>query len=71
MARPQWLIKFVSIVAKEGERYGIPTSQGDIPVENGTPIALVGPDVTEADRRRLNDFLNSGAFLAAFLPKEG
>ena len=71
MARPKWLIKFVSIVAREGVRYHIPTTEGQHSVENGTLVALVHPDVTEADQKRLNDLLNSGAFIAAFVPKEG
>ncbi len=71
MPRPQWLINIVAIQAKEGEEYQIPTDEGLQRVRNGTLYALVNPDLTADDRKRLNDLMNSGAFIAAFLPKEG
>lgn len=67
--KPQWLIRMVSIVAREGVRYHIPTSEGEHTVENGTVVAIVNPLLTEVDRNRIGDLLNSGAFIAAFLHK--
>ena len=70
MDRPRWLINIVALRVADDLDHRLTTDQGDHRVKNGTLIALVNPDVTEADRNRLNDFLNSGAFLAAFLPKQ-
>lgn len=69
--RPRWLINIVSIRGLKGGEGHLMTDQGDHRVRNGTLIALVNPDLTEADSKRLNDFLNSGAFIASFLPTEG
>lgn len=70
MPRPQWLINIVAIRSEEGVDYNIPTDDGEQKVRNGTLIALVNPGLTEADRERLNNLLNSGAFIAAFLPQQ-
>ena len=70
MPRPQWLINIVAIQSEEGVDYNIPTDEGEQRVRNGTLIALVNPELTGDDRKRLNDLINSGAFIAAFLPKE-